>query len=251
MRLAVKVSRGRTVGFRALAGILGALVVALSVPIALGSFVDESQAIHVMHNVGPAIMFGGLVGPFLLVAAWRPSERIVAFRVTVAVALGGVIAGAASGDLVAGGWLIPAVAVGILWALHPARADVFPSGPPAIALVALPVLAAVPGIAWALTQAELQRNGLPAVDPHAQLHHYSGSAWTGIEIPLVALGAAFPARDARFARWWIGASVAALGLAALALSGRPGAFAPFWAWLAIAGGILYVGAAELAPKGRS
>ncbi|GIU98981.1 MAG: hypothetical protein KatS3mg014_0597 [Actinomycetota bacterium] len=184
-------SRGRTLAYRILAGVLGLAVVVLSVPFAVLAFVDEADAIHRMHNLSGAIGFGGLIGALLIVTAWRPTEQVAAFRVVTAASAGGVIAGAISGDLVGGGWLIPIVALAILIPLHPERGELFAFRSPDPTLVALSVLAAIPGIAFALTQAALQRNGVPSLDPHAELHRYSGMAAAGITIPLVGLAASF------------------------------------------------------------
>jgi hypothetical protein len=49
-------------------------------------------------------------------------------------------------------------------------------------------------------------------------------AAAGTTIPLVGIAAAFRARGARLARLFVGACVAALGLASLALSEEIGAF---------------------------
>jgi len=242
------VGPGRRLAYRILAALFGLAVLVLSVPFAIASFVNEDDAIHRMHNVNGLIGFGGLIGVLLIVSAWRPGGNVAAFHVVAAGAVGGGIAGAVSGDLVDGGWLIPVVMLVALWILHPSRPELFRFRNPNVVLVVLSLVAVVPGIAWALTQAELQRNGVPAVDPHAEFHHYSGMAAAGTTIPLVGIAAAFAATGARFARWFVGASVAALGLAAVALSDEVGAFDTPWAWALVAGGVLYVALAELTGR---
>ena len=155
-----------------------------------------------------------------------------------------------SGDLIGGGWIVAPIAVVIVWALHPARRELFRFREPNVPLIVLSLVALIPGIAWALTQAELQRNGIPELDPHAEFHHYSGMAAAGTTIWLVELAGAFGATGARFARWYVGLSVAAMGLAGLALSEEVGAFGTPWAWALVGGGILYVVLAEVTARSR-
>jgi hypothetical protein len=102
----------------------------------------------------------------------------------------------------------------------------------------------------AATQAELQRNGVPALDEHAEFHHFSGMAAAGTTIWLIGLAAAFDATGARFARWYVGLRVSAMGMAALALSEELGAFDTPWAWAIVGGGILYVVLAGVISSSR-
>ena len=247
--MARTVGPGRRLAYRIVATVLGLSVVGLSLPFTIASFVNEEDAIHRMHNVNGLIGFGSLIGVLLLVSAWRPEEHLAAIHVVAAAALAGVIAGVMSGDLIDGGWLVAPIAVIVVWALHPSRPDLFRLREPTLSLIALSVLATIPGIAWALTQSELQRSGVPAVDPHAEFHHYSSMAAAGITLPLVGIAAAFAARGARFARWFVGASASALGLASLGLSDHVGAFDTLWAWALVGGGVLYIVLAEVTgPK---
>lgn len=251
---AVEATRGRRGGgrrltYRIAAAVLGLAVVGGTLPPTIDSFVSDENAIHRMHTTSTLIGFGGMVGLLLIVSAWRPEENVAAIHVVAAAAAAGLIAGLMSGDLIDGGWLVAPILVLIVWALHPARAELFRFRGPNLALIGLSLVAAIPGIAWALTQAELQRNGVPALDPHAEFHHYSGMAAAGTTIPLVGIAAAFRARGTRLARWFVGACIAALGLASLALSEEIGAFDAPWAWALIAGGILYIVLSEV--TGRS
>lgn len=242
--------RGRRLAYRIVAAVFGLAVVGLTAPFTIASYIDEEQFLHRMHNTSTLIGFGGLVGVLLLVSAWRPGANVASVNVIAAAALGGLIAGVMSGDLIGGGWIVAPIIVLIVWALHPARRELFRLRDPNVPLLVLSLLALIPGIAWALTQAELQRNGVPALDEHAEFHHYSGMAAAGTTIWLVGLAAAFDASGARFARWYVGLSVAAMGLAALALSEELGAFDTTWAWALLGGGILYVVLAEVAGRSR-
>jgi hypothetical protein len=102
----------------------------------------------------------------------------------------------------------------------------------------------VPAVAFALTQAGLQRNGFES-DPHVEFHHYSGMASYALSLPLAAFAAALRVPGRRIAVWIVGVTGAGLGLASLLLSDYPGAFRPAWAWLTLAWGVALVAAAQL------
>lgn len=247
-RIETGASPGRTLAFRIVSAVLGFAVVGLTLPFAIGSFVGEDTALHRMHNTNTLIGFGGLIGVLLVVCAWRPLEQLAAFRVAVAASFAGVVTGLISADLVAGGWIYGLVAAAVTWVLHPARGAVFRLGGMHLPQVFLSLLAFVPGIAWALTQSKLQRNGLPAVDEHAEFHHYSGMAAAGLTLPLVWLVASFDAPGRRFAVWFVGGCTVALGIASLALQDYAGSFDPLWSWLTIAGGIVYIAVSEVTEQ---
>lgn len=237
--------RGRA--FRIVAGILGFLTVGLTVPFTILSFVSDEDAIHRMHNSSALITFGGLLGVLLIVCAFRPDE-VVAFRVVLAATLAGVVAGVMSGDVVTGGSLIGLVAAVVTYALHPYRDEIlrFGSVRPAPALLA--VVAFVPAVAWALTQSDLQRHGVPDLDPHASMHHYSSMAAVALTIPAAALAASFVGRGRRPAARFVGVSASILGLISLGLRDHVGAFDALWSWLLVAGGIVYLALSELADR---
>jgi hypothetical protein len=108
----------------------------------------------------------------------------------------------------------------------------------------LALLALAPAVAFALTQAELQRNGL-AADPHVEFHHYSGMASYALAIPLAAFAASLRVPGRRAGAWIAGLTAAGLGISSLALSDHVGAFDMLWAWLALALGVAVVALAEL------
>jgi hypothetical protein len=102
----------------------------------------------------------------------------------------------------------------------------------------------VPAVAFALTQAELQRNGFVS-DPHVEFHHYSGMASYALSLPLAAFAAALRVPGRRIAVWIVGVTGAGLGLGSLLLSDYPGAFETVWAWLTLAWGFALVAVAQL------
>ena len=52
--------------FRIVAGVFGVFVLGTSVPFAIGSFVDESQDLHLIHNLSGAAVYGVLLGVGLI-----------------------------------------------------------------------------------------------------------------------------------------------------------------------------------------
>ena len=105
----------------------------------------------------------------------------------------------------------------------------------------------VPSVAFALTQAELQRNGV-ASDPHVEFHHYSAMASYALSLPLAAFAAALRLPGRTIAGWIVGVTGAGLGLASLVLSDYPGAFDPLWAWLTLGWGLAIIAVAQLGGR---
>jgi len=246
--LTAPASTGRARAFRIVAAVLGFVTVAATVPFAVVSFMNDADAIHRMHNTATVITFGLLVGVLLLICAWRPTEHIAAFRVVGAVNVAALAAGAISGDIVAGGSFVGVIAFAILLVLHPYRGRVLrPVGLRAEPTV-LAVLAFVPGIALALTQSELQRNGVPALDPHAELHHYGVMASVGITLPLVALVACLDGSGRIVAARAVGASWTLMGAASLLLQDAVGSFDVMWSWWLVVGGLAFVALSEVAER---
>jgi hypothetical protein len=109
------------------------------------------------------------------------------------------------------------------------------------------VAALVPAIAFMLTQAALQRNGLPG-DPHWDFHHYSGMGAAALALPLCGLAASLRTSGRTFGAWLAGASGVLLGAGSLLLSDHVGAFEPVWAWLTLTWGVAVI-ALTHAPTG--
>jgi hypothetical protein len=238
-------SPGRTRAFRIVAGLLGAMGVLLSVPFAIISFFDDEQAIHQLHNLAFAGLYGVLLGASLLACARRPDDHRSSFLVAVASGIAGAIAGLLSGDFVTGFWYIGPISIALLWALHPSRDELLrPAGvDPATAAVS--VVALIPAVAFALTQAELQRNGVEG-DQHWEFHHYSGMAATALGLALCGLAASVRESGRRLGAWLVGASALLVGGASLLLSDHAGALEPLWAWLTLVWGVAIVTLAERA-----
>jgi hypothetical protein len=227
--------RGSGIAFRIVAGILGVAGVALSLPFTIISFVDDSEAIHRLHNVAFTALYGVLLGGALLVCAARPERNVSSFFVAVASGIAGAIAGLASEDFVSGVWFSAPIAIVVMWLLHPARSRLFrPSGVD-VPTLALSLLALVPVIAFLLTQSQLQRTG-SAADPHWELHHYSGMAAAALALPLCGFAASFRESGRRIGAWLVGIAAVMIAVGSLLLSDYAGAFDALWAWLTLAWG---------------
>jgi hypothetical protein len=234
--------------FRIVAGALGVATIGLNLPFALASFFSETDAIHRFHFASGTVGYGVLLGASLLVCAWRP-EDIGPFWVAVSAGVAATLAGIVSGDFVSGTWFPAPISIVVLLLLHPARGAVFDVAGVDVAGAVLALFVLAPASAYALTQAELQRNGVSA-DPHVDFHHYSGMAAYVFAIPLAAFAGALRVPGRRTAVWIVGASSAALGLSSLLLSDYVGAFDPVWAWLLVGWAAVYVALGELGAKRR-
>ena len=230
--------------FRIVAGVLGVAVIGLTLPFAVGTFFSDPDQIHRLHGVAGVFASGLLLGGSLLVCARKPESRIGPFWVAVASGVASTLAGVVSGDFVSGGWFTAPIALAILIALHPARSALLRIEGIDVPTALLALVAVVPAVAFALTQAELQRNGFVS-DPHVEFHHYSGMASYALSMPLAAFAAALRVPGRRIAVWIVGVTAAGLGLASLLLSDYPGAFRPAWAWLTLAWGVALVAVAQL------
>ena len=229
--------------FRIVAGVLGVAVIGLSLPFSITAFIDDAQSIHRLHFLAGVFASGLLLGGSLLVCAWRP-ESIGPFWVAVATGVASTIAGLISGDFISGLWFTAPISLVILIALHPARPSLLRIDGIEVVTTLLGLVALAPAVAFALTQAELQRNGSVS-DPHVEFHHYSGMASYALSLPLAAFAAALLVPGRRIAGWIVGVTGAGLGLASLLLSDYPGAFQPTLAWLTLAWGVAVVAAAQL------
>jgi fucose 4-O-acetylase-like acetyltransferase len=233
--------------FRIVSAILGVLLVALSVPFAIVAIVsdDPSQTIHRFHTTGGSVP-SLVLAAALLVLAWRP-DAVAAMQLFVAGAIVSALVGLVSGDFFTGLLFVGAVLAAILLALYPRRGEVWRIARPRIALLAVGVLAAVPAIAYALTQASLQRHAIPG-DPHGDAHHYSGAAVAAVALPATVLVAAFGGAGRRIVGWIGAAALVLFGLSGLAFSSYVSAPDPVWSWASIAAGVVVAVATEVGAR---
>jgi amino acid transporter len=107
------------------------------------------------------------------------------------------------------------------------------------------VLALIVAVAYGVDQAALQRNGTPALDPHAELHHYSGMAVMGLLLAAGALATATGGGGPRAIGWATGIGAALYGAASLAYPDHLGTVDTPWAVLTLLWGLALVTLTEL------
>jgi hypothetical protein len=237
-------SRGRTIAFRVIAAIAGLAAASFSIPFALlAPFDTGPDQIHRIHYIAGGLGFGLLTGVPLLLSAWRPDRWIAAFHLAIASSIAVLVGGLLSGDLVAGGYVYQVVVAVVLIVLHPYRGEVLSVRSPSVPLAVLSILALIPAVAYLLTWSEMQRTAAVG-DPHAELHHYSSMAITGIGFALAGIAVAVRGSGWRILAWFVGFSWAAMGVASLAWPDHISAFDTPWAWASIAFGVAFVGVAE-------
>jgi hypothetical protein len=232
--------------FRIVAGVLGVATIGLTMPVAVGAFLGDADRIHRLHFIAGSLGSGVLLGVSLVACALDPDD-LAPFWVAVATGVATTIAGIISGDFISGIYFTAPIVLLVLFALHPRRRSLLAIDGVDTATAALAVVAVVPSVAFALTQAELQRNGV-ASDPHVEFHHYSGMASYALSLPLAAVAAALRLPGRRIAGWIVGVTGAGLGLASLVLSDYPGAFEPAWSWLTLAWGLAIIAVAQLGGR---
>ena len=235
--------------FRIVAGVFGVFVLVTSIPFAIGSFVDETQDLHLIHNLSGAAVYGILLGVGLIALAARPEAYVAVVQGLLLASLGALVGGLLGGDLIEGFWLIVPVVVLVLFVLYPKREGVLRLGSVQPGLLILVVAAAIPVIAYALTQASLQANGSD-LDPHVEAHHYGGQAVGSLMLLFFAVAPGLGAAGWRLAAWLAGISMATIALGSLAYGDHASALDTPWAWLALAWAVAYVALAEVAARRR-
>jgi hypothetical protein len=131
---------------------------------------------------------------------------------------------------------------------HPAGRDFFRSFRIARAdrsMLALVAVAAIPLLAFAYTNVGLQRG---AADDHVDLGHYGFMAAFSFTVIGVGILASMRPDGWRLAAWVGGLLPILLGAASIVFSDVASSLSPFWALLAIAWGISFVAAAEIASR---
>ena len=235
--------------FRIVSGVFGVFALGTSIPFAIGSFVDDTQDIHLIHNLSGAAVYGVLLGAGLIALAARPEAYTAVFQGLMLASLGALIGGLLAGDLVEGFWFVVPVVIAVLFALYPGRAAFLNVGTVRPALLVLVGAAAIPMVAYALTQASLQANGSD-LDPHVEAHHYGGQAVGSLMLLLFAVAPGLGAAGWRPAAWLAGISMATIALASLAYGDHASALDTAWAWAALAWAVAYVAVAEVPGRRR-
>jgi hypothetical protein len=233
--------------FRVIAIIMAASGIAFGVFTAVFGIISEDQAIHAFHNVVVATLLLVLTAPPLIVAARDPERSVPSLWHLTALGVAGVATMAVA--LTIDPFTLPVIVlIGVLWALRPGSQSAALAGRPSPILLVLAVAGAVPLIAYALGQAEVQR--IDDVSEHADFYHWVETSFTAASILLLGILVALRPGASRLAAWSAGLSLAILGVASLLLGDYASAMDPSWAWAAVAGAVLFVAAAEWAGASR-
>jgi hypothetical protein len=240
-------SNGTRIAFKVLSGLFaaGAAGGLFGIAVIFAWFDNTDGGIHRVHDMGFGALFGAILTVGLLVQNWRPERKISAFYQILDVAVAVIVASAlaTSGFFMLGIFVL--VGYGILFVLHPYRSQLLHPVREGFspALMALTILGAIPLIAFALTAAKLQRNGIPT-DPHVKNDHWTMMASMAIGIVLVGFLSAFKFRGWRISAWCAGAAAVLYGLITLVYPHKAGAEGTGWGLVALFGGLLFVAAAE-------
>jgi hypothetical protein len=234
-------SRGRRTAFRVIAAFMAVAAIGFGLFTAVFGVISEAQRIHAFHNVVVASLLLILSAPPVVAAARDPERSTPWLMHLAAVGVAGAVTMAVS--LTIDPFTFPfVVLVVVLWLLSPTREPPFPSGRPSPILVVLVVAAAVPLLGYALDNAQLQRTD--SFSEHAQFFHWVETSFYAVAVLL--LGALVAVRPAtyRLSAWCAGVALAVLGGASLLLGDYASALDTGWAWAALAGGVVFVAAAE-------
>ena len=226
--------------------------VAFGLVTAVFALIDESQEIHAVHNAVVASLLLVLSAPAAVAAARSPDEAWPSLLHLIAVGIAGLVTMVVSLRLDI--FTLPFIVfVGVLILLRVPRGPLVAPGRPSAVLAVLTLAAAIPLTVYGLEQAELQR--IDTMSEHAEFNHWVETSFYAVAILLLGTLAAFRPRQFRFSAWTAGVALAVLGGISLAFPDKPSALDAGWAWAALAGGVLFVGAAEWeatrATRGRS
>lgn len=240
-------SNGRLIAFRVVAG-LAALLSLLTFFFAADSWSDEGS-IHRVHNLAMAVVVLFMMTIPLVLAIKSPSDSVAPFRVWLALALAGVVAGILAGDLLAPeGYLISTVVAALTYVLNPAMKDVNRCVKANLMQLGVSVVALVPAFIYGLSQGDLQKAGDPKVDTHVEFHHYSGMAWVALSLAICGIAAAFPGSGKLLAGRLVGVSAVLVGALSLVYPDFDGAYDTIWAGLTILFGVIYIALGEMDAK---
>lgn len=209
----------------------------------IGWFAGVEGVAGPVTDLGYGALIGIILTMGLAVQLHAPQSKIAGIQqaalVVPALLMGSAVA-LDSQDLVSA--LIVTVAVGSLLALHPARGEFLKKGGSiSPTLLAITILGAIPLTAYALEM------GAQAQDLKGPPHHVqrlSTMAAMAFAIVLTGLLAAAKTRGWRIPSWSTGAAATVFGLASLVFPDSPGSPGQGWGMLAVAGGLLFIAAAE-------
>lgn len=245
-------SRGRTIAFRIVAGLFGAIAILSNVAFSISVFTDDTEKVHSFHDLGAFPSYVFLIGFAMVVLAIRPTD-VVALRVAWAAALGTTIAGLIGQDLVSGSYFVAPILLIVLTVLAPTRRELLRLGRPNIALLSLAIIAGIPVIVYAWDNARMMLQGDPMTDVtgHWSGHHWSGIAGAALGLMLSAGVVAFRSHGDRMWTWIVGLSVMVFGLVGILYGDEmryPSSIGTWWGVLALFAGLVYIAVAEISGR---
>ena len=173
----------------------------------------------------------------------KPARREAPMLLLVAIAVGGAIVYALSGTVEE--WvveeltiLIPVLA--LAW-LHPGRARFGDNPGFDRPMVILAGVGALPWLVYAFENARLQFLNV-AGDPHAQMEHWATAALMAVVIIAAGFLGSSRHQGWRLTAWIAAAGSALFGLHSLVFPGSASGLTAFWAWAAIAWGVVFAAA---------
>ena len=245
-------SRGMTIAFRILAGLIGGITMITTVLSTIPVFTETKDKVHSFHDIGamPAYMF--LLSFPLVILAIHPAD-VVALRIAWATTMGSMIASAIGQDFVSGSYFVAPIVMIVLTILAPTRRELLRAGSPNVALLSLALIAAIPVIVYAWDNARIMLQGDPMTDVtgHWSGHHWSGIAGAALGLVLCAAVVAFRREGDRMWTWIVGLSVMLFGLAGIVYADDvryPSSIGSLWGVLALFVGLVYIVVAEVTGR---
>ncbi|HSM55607.1 MAG TPA: hypothetical protein VK879_05565 [Candidatus Sulfomarinibacteraceae bacterium] len=229
----------------ALFALLFTLMLSIMAPVlpaaVTGWFQAEKFGAHQFHEtVAGVLLWTVPVG--LLLQFFRPAQRVAAMQQVLVVLLGLNVA------ILAGQFSFPpmlvflALAV-VVAALHPARGKLLPARAPDWRLLGMAVAAAIPLLALAAQQIDLQTMAVPG-DEHAEFGHWVLMGGYALAIVLLSLTAAFKRPGWRVPAWSAGGLAMVYGLGSLVMRGQASTTNTAWALAAMVWGALFIALSE-------
>lgn len=235
--------------FRVIAWIMAVSAIAFGIVTAGTAIFVEEMEVHAFHNVVVASLLLVISAPAALRAARHADHPLPGLMQIAAIGVAGVATMALG--LTLDPFTLPFIALGavlwVSWLRRPER-DAFPAERPSLVLLVLVAAASVPLAISASDNARLQR--IDDVSEHAELFHWVETSFYALAVLLLGLLAALRPRAFRMSAWSAGIALAIMGGASLGLSDHASALRTPWPAIALAGGIVFVAAAEWEARRR-
>ena len=200
----------------------------------------QDGGVHHVHVLMHAVATGSLlVG---MAAQLRsPAQHVAALQQGLVASVAGAALAAATGHLA----VLPVAFIlvgGIVSFLHPSRAEILRPGHVNRALLVVTVLAAGPVLAYAAGQFRLQIEGASPI--HSSRGHFAVMGQVTVSLLLLLVVAALGARGSRVPAWTSGVGAVVLGGISIVAPSDASSLGVDWGTVAIAGGMIVLGATE-------